>query len=652
MPSSTRRSPAFPGAALCLAVLCLAACAAERPPRGAAREVPRYTIEQFLDTTEYRGLSFSHDGSKILVSSDRTGVFNAFAVPAGGGDPVRLTDSTTESILTESYFPADDRFLYLSDQGGNELTHLYVREADGTVRDLTPGENLKADFLAWAADGRSFFMTSNERDPKHFDLYEVGAAGYERTLLYRNDDGYDVEAVSPDRQLVALTRNRTRTDTDLMLHDRRTGETKNLTQHEGEAMNEARAFGADGAHLYYLSNEGSEFLHLVRHHLGTGERRVIAQPRWDVTDAALSEKGKYLIVQINNDARTEVQVLQTATLDPVPLPRLPIAEITRLAASRDEARIVFYASGSRAPGDLHVLDLASGDSRRLTGSLSPEIEPDDLVEAEVVRFKSYDGVEIPGLLYRPHGATAAAPAPALVWVHGGPGGQSRIGYSGLLQYLANHGYVVYAINNRGSSGYGRTFFAMDDRRHGDADLGDCIAGKGFLAGTGYVDPDRIGIIGGSYGGYMVLAALAFRPDEFAVGVDIFGVSNWVRTLKSIPPWWESFRLALYREMGDPAVDEEYLRRISPLFHAGGIDKPLLVLQGANDPRVLKVESDEIVEAARANGAPVEYIVFPDEGHGFQKKANREEGYRAILTFLNRHLAGGGAPDVRDDGPPG
>jgi dipeptidyl aminopeptidase/acylaminoacyl peptidase len=257
-----------------------------------------------------------------------------------------------------------------------------------------------------------------------------------------------------------------------------------------------------------------------------------------------------------------------------------------------------------------------------------------------VRFKSYDGVEVPGLLYKPHQASEERKAPALVWVHGGPGGQSRTGYSSLIQYVVNHGYVIYAINNRGSSGYGKTFFKMDDKKHGEADLDDCVAAKQMLAATGYVDPNKIGIIGGSYGGYMVLAALAFRPDTFAVGVDLFGVANWIRTLESIPPYWESFRQALYVEMGDPVEDRAYLDRISPLFHPEGIKKPLMVLQGANDPRVLKVESDEIVAAARKNGVPVEYVIFDDEGHGFVKKANEQRGYKAILDFLDKHLKGG------------
>jgi dipeptidyl aminopeptidase/acylaminoacyl peptidase len=230
-------------------------------------------------------------------------------------------------------------------------------------------------------------------------------------------------------------------------------------------------------------------------------------------------------------------------------------------------------------------------------------------------------------------------APAMVVVHGGPGGQAMVGYRALVQAMVNSGYVVFDINNRGSSGYGKSFFQMDDQQHGEADLGDVVASKEMLIETGYVDPDRIGIIGGSYGGYMVLAALTLQPDEFAVGVDLFGISNWIRTLTSIPPWWESFREALYEEMGDPATDSLRLHRISPLFNADKIRAPLMVLQGANDPRVLQVESDEIVEAARAQGVPVEYVIFPDEGHGFMKKENEIEGYTKVIEFLDRHLKG-------------
>ena len=210
----------------------------------------------------------------------------------------------------------------------------------------------------------------------------------------------------------------------------------------------------------------------------------------------------------------------------------------------------------------------------------------------------------------------------------------------------NHGYVVLGINNRGSSGYGQTFFAADDGKHGREPLWDTVAAKKYLQSLDYVDGERIGIIGGSYGGYMVLSALAFQPGEFDVGVDIFGVSNWVRTLESIPPYWESFRKALYQEIGDPETQHDFLVETSPLFHAEKIDVPLMVLQGANDPRVIKPESDDIVAAVKKNGVPVEYVVFADEGHGFSKKKNQLEGYGRVLAFLDKYLknapAGGAA----------
>ena len=233
----------------------------------------------------------------------------------------------------------------------------------------------------------------------------------------------------------------------------------------------------------------------------------------------------------------------------------------------------------------------------------------DLVEGKVVRFKSFDGLEIPAIYYQPHTASSSNKVPALVWVHGGPGGQSRLSYFALIQYLVNHDYAILAVNHRGSSGYGKSFYKMDDQKHGDLDLKDCIAGKDFLAGSKVIDPAKIGIIGGSYGGYMVMAALTFAPEEFDAGVNIFGVTNWLRTLKSIPPYWESYREALYTELGDPFTqDSVRLYNISPLFHADKVSKPLIVLQGTNDPRVLQVESDEMVAAVKENNVPVEYVL--------------------------------------------
>ncbi len=599
-------------------------------------EVTQYSIEQFLETTSYRGASFSPGNDKLLVSHNASGIYNAFALPVDGGSPEQLTNSSDESIFVIGYFPEDERFLYSADQGGNELNHVYVRELDGTVTDLTPGDNLRAQFYGWAYDRTSFFIGTSERDPRFFDIYEYQIDGYDRSSLFQDNEGFGAVVISPDRNKLALGKVVSGSDSDILIHDRSTGRTELLTDDAEPAQNTPMTFSPDGESLYYLTDRGSEFQHLVREHLETGEGAPIQQPEWDVMYASLSHGGNYLTVGINNDARTELRLLDAGTLEAVPMPEIPNGDVTSVRISDDETKMAFYARSARMPSDLFVADVGGTEARQLTSSLNPSIDGDDLVDAVVVRFASYDGVEIPGILYKPHLASASNPVPALVWVHGGPGGQSRVGYSGLIQYLVNHGYVVYAINNRGSSGYGKTFFHMDDRVHGDKDLDDVVHSKQMLIETGYVDPDRIGIIGGSYGGYMVLAALTFRPLEFDVGVDLYGISNWHRTVTNIPPWWESFRVALEEEMGD-FDDEEFFKAKSPLFHATNIVRPLMVLQGANDPRVLKVESDEIVEAVRANGVPVEYVVFDDEGHGFVKKENQEEAYRRILQFLDEHL---------------
>ncbi|MCZ6507826.1 MAG: S9 family peptidase, partial [Acidobacteria bacterium] len=413
------------------------------------------------------------------------------------------------------------------------------------------------------------------------------------------------------------------------------GDLRQMSDSEGEVQDLPGEFSPDGKAVIYVTDADSEFLYLVKRDLAKDAIEVIQRQDWDIQFASYSKHGKYLVVGVNQDAHTVLEVYADDGTK-VEMPKMADAEITSVSFSSDETMMSFYASSSRIPRDLFSMAIGSGGATRLTESLSAAIEAADLVEAEVVRFASFDGLEIPGVLYHPHQATSDGKAPAVVYVHGGPGGQSRTGYNPLIQYLVNHGYVIYAINNRGSSGYGKTFFHLDDRRHGRDDLDDCVAAKQMLIDTGYVDPQRIGILGGSYGGYMVLAALAFRPEEFAVGVDLFGISNWHRTVQNIPPWWESFRAALEQELG-PFDDEQYFRDISPLFHADNIVKPLMVLQGANDPRVLQAESDDIVNAVRERGIPVEYVIFDDEGHGFRKKENREEGYAGILEFLDQHL---------------
>jgi dipeptidyl aminopeptidase/acylaminoacyl peptidase len=627
-----------------LVTLLAGAASAKPPAKPAATEAPRqvkqYTIDQFLANTAYGGASFSPDGRKVLVGSNQTGVFNAFAIPVDGGKPVQLTDSKVSAIQPIGYFPHDERFLYTSDQGGNEQNHLYVQSPDGKVRDLTPGDKLKAEFMGWARDDKSFFLSTNERNASVFDVYEMTLDGYERKLLYKNEGDYLPGAVSPDRRYVALAKSVTNAASDVDLYDRTTGKITNLASHAdagAEVANSGEDFSPDGKSLYYTTDKGSQFAYLVRYDLATGQRTEVTRPKWDVQGAGFSRDGRWFTISINNDAKTELQVFQAAGMKPVKLPAMQ-ADITGINFQPNGSLMAFYAE-SAGPRDLYVSDLTTGKVRQLTHALNAAIDAKDLVPPQVVRFKSFDGTEIPGLLYKPLTASPAAKVPGLVVVHGGPGGQSRVGYSGLTQYLVNHGYAVYAINNRGSSGYGKAFYAMDDRKHGEGDLDDCVATKRMFAATGWVDPGRIGILGGSYGGYMVLAALAFRPKEFAAGVDLYGVSNWLRTLESIPAWWGPTRDSLYKELGDPKADADYLRKISPLFHADQIERPLIVLQGENDPRVLKAESSEIVDAVKKKGVPVEFLLFPNEGHGFARRDTQEKAYAATLTFLDKYLKG-------------
>ncbi|WP_203295126.1 alpha/beta hydrolase family protein [Maricaulis parjimensis] len=622
--------------------------ASETDQAGSASEtiVTRYDAATFHETTSFSmasssGFAWSADDSRILISSDETGVFNAYAVDPSSGDREALTASETNATYALSWFPDDDRAVVTADSGGNEINHIYVRELDGRLNDITPGEEVRAQFLGWSPDGTDMWVMTNERDQTAMDIYAYDTLSYESGVVFQNDDSLDIGDVSPDGRWLALVRNRTSADSDILLVDLASGDAtpRLITEHEGNIAHGVYTFTPDSSQLVYATDEHGEFNQAWTYDLDTGETAPLIEADWDVQFVIYSPSGDYRVSAINADARTEVMITDTASGEALALPDLPAGDLGSVRFSRDESRVAFLINSATSPSNLHVVDLDSQAHAQLTNALNPAISEAEMVDAQVVRFESFDGLEIPGILYRPHGASAEHPVPALVWVHGGPGGQSRIGYSATIQHLVNHGYAVYAANNRGSSGYGKTFFHMDDRRHGEEDLMDIVSAGEWLRQQDWVNADQVGVIGGSYGGYMTAAALTFHPDAFEVGINIFGVTNWERTLASIPPWWESFREALYDEMGDPATDAERHHAISPLFHADQITKPLLVIQGANDPRVLQVESDELVAAVEANGVPVEYVLFPDEGHGFRRRENRITASEAYVSFLDAYLRG-------------
>ena len=596
-----------------------------------------YSAEEFYKTTSVFGSSINADASAVLVSNDQTGIFNAYKMPLDGSAPVQLTQSTLESVFAVSWFPGDDRILYSADKGGDELNHLYVRELSGAEKDLTPGADLKASFVSWHEDDKQFFVSTNERDPKFFDVYRYQVSDYSRELVYQNDAGYLVESVSPNGQYIVLSKTNTNADSNLYLGnlDSDDAAAELITEHQGNVEHSAYTFTRDSKTLIYSTDEFGEYKQAWAYDLKAKTKAVNYAADWDVSFTYFSKDGRYQVTGVNADAQTKLEIIDLTTKQQLALPNLPSGDLSGVNFSADASQLVFYINSDTSPSNLYVYKLGSDSVKRLSDTGNPNILEENLVAGEVVRFKSFDGLEIPGILYKPKQADTQK-VPALVWIHGGPGGQSRKGYSAMVQHLVNNGYAIFKINNRGSSGYGKTFFHLDDKKHGDHDLKDVVYNKYYLQTLGWVDKDRIGVIGGSYGGYLTMAAMAFT-DDFKVGVNIFGVTNWVRTLESIPPYWEAFRQSLYDELGDPNTDKERLHSISPVFFGHQVKNPVLVVQGKNDPRVLKIESDDMVEAIRAGGTYVDYLVFDDEGHGFSKKANRIEASNKFLSFFKTHF---------------
>jgi prolyl oligopeptidase len=604
----------------------------------AATVVPQYSAETFFNTTTLYGSSLSHDGSAVLVTSDASGIFNVYRYPTDGSAPTQLTRSSSDAYMGVSWFPNDDRFLYTADQGGNELNHVYVQLPDGSSQDLTPGDNLKAMVAGWHEDKVHFYIMTNERDNRFFDLYKYSSEDFSRSLVFENNTGFNIESISPDGRFLALSRTNSNSDSDLFGVDLSLDNAQPvlITPTEGNIQHSAYTFTRDSSRLIYSTDGHGEFSQAWVYDLASDQHQPYYTADWDVSFLYFSESGRYQVVGVNADSRTELTITDLSTDTELQLPTYPPGDLRGVNFSADESTLVFYVNSDVSPSNLFVWQLGDSEVAQLTHTLAPEMDAKHLVQSSVDRFQSFDDLTVPGLLYKPHQASASNKVPAIIFIHGGPGGQTRQGYSAMVQHLVNHGYAMFGVNNRGSSGYGKTFFHLDDKRHGEDDLQDIVYSKKYLQSLDWVDSDQIVVMGGSYGGYLTMAALAFT-DEFDAGINIFGVTNWVRTLESIPPWWESFRQSLYDELGDPATDGERLRRISPLFHAANVKVPVLVVQGANDPRVLQVESDEMVAAIRANNVPVEYVLFPDEGHGFAVKANRITAQEAYLNFLKTHL---------------
>ncbi len=595
----------------------------------------KYSIETLMSNNRSSGGYFSKDGSRLLYSSDKSGIFNVYEVNLKTYKEVQITSSTEESFFARGYSPTTGEVIYSADKGGNENSHLYLIR-DGESLDLTPGEKTKASLLGWTQNEKQMYFQSNSRDSRYFDLYKVNMETLETSMVYKNDNAYTYNSISNNDKYLIFDQSIARGLDKMFIYNLKTKQQIEISDQKANFW--GQGFDKDDKNYYYTTNFDGEFHYLMSYNIKTKKRELVYKTDWDVVNSYLSKQDSYRIITVNDDAQNKIIIENKKDGSELKFEGLDNMNINSVSFSDDETLVRINAASSNSPGDIYVYSLLTDRLKKITSNLNSKVNPSDLVGGEVIRYKSFDGLEVPAILYKPHSAKTGTKVPALVWVHGGPGGQSRIGYRALIQYLVNHGYAILAVNNRGSSGYGKTFYALDDQNHGENDLQDCVWGKNWLEKQNYIDPEKIGIIGGSYGGFMTMAAMTFEPEAFKVGVNIYGVTNWIRTLRSIPAWWESSRNQLYKEMGDPySSDSIRLYNISPLFHAKNIKNPVMVLQGANDPRVLQIESDEIVKAARESGAYVEYLLFEDAGHGFVKKQQQIEGYEGILTFLNKHL---------------
>ena len=602
---------------------------------GSLNNIEQYSIETLMSNNRSSGGYFSKDANKLIYSSDKSGIFNIYEVDLKTNEETQLTDSKEESFFARGYSPTTGEVIYSADKGGNENSHIYIIR-DGKSIDLTTGKNTKASFFGWTKDELEMYVISNSRDPRFFDLYKINIETLSSEMVFKNDRGYNINSISNNDNYLVLSLNISRSEQKLFLFDVKS--TQQIEISNQVANFSGQNFDKNDENYFYTTNYNSEFYYLMSYNLKNGERNIVFETDWDVAFSYLSKNNSYRVIAVNEDAQNKLTITNMSDQSNLNLIGFENMNINSVGFSDDEKILRVSAGSPNSPGDIYTYELSTNKLNKITSNLNSKVNPSDLVNAEVIRYKSFDGLEIPAIFYKPHQASKLNKVPALVWVHGGPGGQSRVGYRALIQYLVNHGYAILAVNNRGSSGYGKTFYALDDQNHGEDDLQDCVWGKKWLQDQDYINPDKIGIIGGSYGGFMTMAAMTFEPEEFKVGVNIYGVTNWIRTLRSIPAYWESTRESLYKEMGNPYTEDSLrLYNISPLFHAKNIQNPVMVLQGANDPRVLQIESDEMVQEARDAGAYVEYVLFEDAGHGFIKKEQQIEGNEKILTFLENYL---------------
>jgi dipeptidyl aminopeptidase/acylaminoacyl peptidase len=583
--------------------------------------------------------SFSPDGSRIAFVTNISGLPQVWTMPTTGGYPSLVT-SFEDPVGFVTWSPDGQWLAFNVAPGGGFNEQIYVVRPDGTaLRRLTEGGKENNFLDGWTPDGRFIAFSSNRRDPSATDSYLLEVATGQLRMVAQNRGTGSIADVSRDGKYAIVNRLVNRGDNNLYLVRLSDGKETLLTPHDGPGAFGGIRFSPDGRTVYLISNKDRDLIALARVRLGQDDQPgpievLAARDDGELAGAEMNEQGNLVALLWNIAGRSELSFYDIAAGKIKPGPKLP-AEIAGAPEFSDDGRQLALAiSGSSTPADIWVLDLSSRQFTQLTQSPRAGIDLSKLVRPELVRYKAHDGLELSGWLYRPTGMTK--PGPIVLSFHGGPEGQERPGFNSMYQALLSRGIAVFAPNVRGSSGFGKRFVNLDNGALRENGVKDIKASVDYVVTAGVADPKRVGIVGGSYGGYMVMAGLTEYPDMFAAGANLFGVVNFETFFKYTQPWMAAISKIEY---GDPDKEAEMLRRLSPLTHIDRVKTPTIVLHGANDTNVPVIEAEQVVENLKKRNVPVEYVLFPDEGHGWRKTPNRIRSTVSIVRFFEKHLKG-------------
>lgn len=583
--------------------------------------------------------SFSPDGTKIAFVSNMSGVPQIYIMPATGGFPEQVT-ALDDAVDEVDWSPTGEFLAFEVAPGGGLNTQVYVMKPDGSgMRRLTDGGKENNFMDRWSADGKILAISSSRRDPATTDSYFIDLASGKLQMVAENKGVGGVQDISRDNRFAIINRLMSRGDNNLYLVEVATGKEALLTPHEAPGSFGSARFAPDGQTIYFTSNKDRDLSAFARVRLGKdgrpGDVEVIAaRDDAEAASSVINEQGTKLALMWNVAGKSELVFYDIKTGKMAPGPGLPAEIAGAVNFSKDGSRLALVAAGSAAPQNIHVLDLKSQRFTQISRSPHAGVDLATMVRPELLRYKADDGLELSGWLYRPKGV--AGPAPVVLSFHGGPEGQERPNFSSTYQALVARGIAVFAPNVRGSSGFGKRFVNLDNGALRENGVRDIKATVDYVVGAKIADARRIGIIGGSYGGYMVMAGLTEYPDLFAAGANLFGIVNFETFFKNTQPWMAAISKVEY---GNPETEAEMLKKLSPIHRLERLRTPTIVLHGANDTNVPVIEAEQVVEDLKRRNIPVEYVLFPDEGHGWRKTPNRIHSTVRIVSWFEKYLKG-------------